>query len=102
MLGDQDPTYELLAEKSMPYLNGVIMECLRLHPPVYVLLQRWLCRRVLTQEHLNLPAPCVDPELANKLFLNAGWGVLVGKETRMTTTPCVAYCTRKGTAKKAH
>ena len=40
MLGDQDPTYELLAEKSMPYLNGVIMECLRLHPPVYVLLQR--------------------------------------------------------------
>eukprot|EP00405_Crypthecodinium_cohnii_P037081 CAMPEP_0206539800 /NCGR_PEP_ID=MMETSP0325_2-20121206/8628_1 /ASSEMBLY_ACC=CAM_ASM_000347 /TAXON_ID=2866 /ORGANISM="Crypthecodinium cohnii, Strain Seligo" /LENGTH=568 /DNA_ID=CAMNT_0054037407 /DNA_START=95 /DNA_END=1801 /DNA_ORIENTATION=- len=32
--GGREPTWDLLTENSMPYLNGVIYEALRLHPPI--------------------------------------------------------------------
>lgn len=35
-LGDTDPTFDSLHERQMPFLNGVVYESLRLHPPVYV------------------------------------------------------------------
>mmetsp|Transcript_10088 Transcript_10088/g.21941 ORF Transcript_10088/g.21941 Transcript_10088/m.21941 type:complete len:577 (-) Transcript_10088:5-1735(-) len=34
VLGSKRPTFEDLSAENMPYLNGVFMEALRLHPPV--------------------------------------------------------------------
>ena len=35
MLGvDGEPTYDNMSAASMPYMNGVVYETLRLHPPV--------------------------------------------------------------------
>lgn len=34
VLGDTDPTFDSLHEREMPFLNGIIYESLRLHPPV--------------------------------------------------------------------
>ena len=31
---EEDPTFDSLSPQKMPYLNGVIHEALRLHPPV--------------------------------------------------------------------
>jgi len=35
-IGDGEPRFDLLAAQQMPYLNGVVYETLRLHPPVPV------------------------------------------------------------------
>ena len=41
-LGDKDPEFSDLSPENMPYLNGVLYETLRLHPPVRIRVRHYL------------------------------------------------------------